>query len=84
MGATADIDEAAFDSQFLLNVKVPFFLVKALAPKIAARGGGSIISVSTMVARYGQPGLGAYGASRAAIESLTKRGPPNSGRRTSG
>ena len=72
MGATADIDEAAFDSQFLLNVKVPFFLVKALAPKIAARGGGSIISVSTMVARYGQPGLGAYGASRAAIELLTK------------
>ncbi len=72
MGATADIDEAAFDGQFLLNVKVPFFLVKALAPKIAARGGGSIISVSTMVARYGQPGLGAYGASRAAIELLTK------------
>ena len=72
MGATADIDEAAFDSQFHLNVKVPFFLVKALAPKIAARGGGSIISVSTMVARYGQPGLGSYGASRAAIELLTK------------
>ncbi len=72
MGATADIDEAAFDSQFHLNVKVPFFLVAALAPRIAARGGGSIISVSTMVARYGQPGLGAYGASRAAIELLTK------------
>ncbi len=60
MGATADIDEAAFDSRFHLNVKVPFFLVAALAPRIAARGGGSIISVSTMVARYGQPGLGAY------------------------
>jgi NAD(P)-dependent dehydrogenase (short-subunit alcohol dehydrogenase family) len=72
MGATADTSEAAFDVMFQINVKAPFFLVAALAPKIAARGGGSIINVSTMVASYGQPGLGAYGASRAAIELLTK------------
>ena len=72
MGATADTDEAAFDGLFQINVKAPFFLVAALAPKIAARGGGSIINVSTMVASYGQPGLAAYGASRAAIELLTK------------
>ena len=72
MGPTVDTDEAAFDELFQINVKAPFFLVAALAPKIAARGGGSIINVSTMVASYGQPGLGAYGASRAAIELLTK------------
>ena len=83
MGPTADTDEAAFDSLFRINVKVPFFLVAALAPKIAARGGGSIINVSTMVASYGQPGLAAYGASRAAIELLTKAWPPNTARRTS-
>lgn len=71
MGPTVDTDEAAFDG-LQVNVKAPFFLVAALAPKIAARGGGSIINVSTMVASYGQPGLGAYGASRAAIELLTK------------
>lgn len=71
-GSTVDTDEAAFDGLFQINVKAPFFLVAALAPKIAARGGGSIINVSTMVASYGQPGLGAYGASRAAIELLTK------------
>src|SRR4051794_246184 len=72
MGATADTDEAAFDGLFQINVKAPFFLVAALAPKIAARGGGSIINISTMVARYGQLGMAAYGASRAAIELLTK------------
>ena len=72
MGGTADTDETAFDGLFRINVKAPFFLVAALAPKIAARGGGSIINVSTMVASYGQPGLAAYGASRAAIELLTK------------
>src|SRR4051812_4167599 len=54
LGSTADTDEAAFDGLFQINVKAPFFLVAALAPKIAARGGGSIINVSTMVARYGQ------------------------------
>ncbi|HUY58210.1 MAG TPA: SDR family oxidoreductase [Solirubrobacteraceae bacterium] len=79
--STADTDEPAFDVTFQINVKAPFFLVAALAPKIAARGGGSIINVSTMVASYGQPGLVAYGASRAAIELLTIV--PNTGRRTS-
>ena len=72
LAPTADTDEAAFDGLFQINVKVPFFLVAVLAPKIAARGGGSIINVSTMVASYGQPGMAAYGASRAAIELLTK------------
>src|ERR1700755_2597967 len=72
LGSTVDTDEAAFDGLFQINVKAPFFLVAALAPKIAARGGVSIINVSTMVATYGQPGLVAYGASRAAIELLTK------------
>ncbi len=72
LAMTADTDEATFDRQFHINVKTPFFLVAALAPKIAARGGGSIINVSTMVASYGQPGMSAYGASRAAIELLTK------------
>ena len=83
MGPTVDTDEAAFDGLFQINVKAPFFLVAALAPKIAARGGGSIINVSTMVASYGQPGLAAYGASRAAIECSPRHGLPNSGPRTS-
>ena len=39
---------------------------------MAARGGGSIINISTMAATIGMNGLAAYGASKAAIESLTK------------
>ena len=39
LAPTADTDEAAFDGLFQINVKAPFFLVAALAPKIAARGG---------------------------------------------
>ena len=39
---------------------------------MAERGWGAIVSTSTMVASFGQPGLAMYGASRAAIELLTK------------
>ena len=60
------------DRHFAVNVKAPFFLVGALAPGMASRGDGVIINVSTMVASFGQPGMSAYGASRAAVELLTK------------
>jgi NAD(P)-dependent dehydrogenase (short-subunit alcohol dehydrogenase family) len=72
VAATSDVDPATFDRHFAVNVKAPFFLVGALAPGMASRGGGVIINVSTMVASFGQPGMSAYGASRAAVELLTK------------
>jgi NAD(P)-dependent dehydrogenase (short-subunit alcohol dehydrogenase family) len=49
-----------------------FFLTAAIAPKMAARGGGSIVNVSTMAAAFGMPGAAVYGASKAALSSLTK------------
>ena len=39
---------------------------------MSERGWGSIVNVSTMVASFGQPGMALYGASRAALELLTK------------
>ena len=64
--------EAEFDETFALNVKIPFFLVVSLAPAMAERGWGSIVNISTMVASFGQAGMALYGASRAALELLTK------------
>jgi NAD(P)-dependent dehydrogenase (short-subunit alcohol dehydrogenase family) len=72
LGPSNAATEAEFDETFAVNVKVPFFLVAALAPAMAERGGGAIVSISTMVASFGQPGMAMYGASRAAIELLTK------------
>ncbi|MFJ5294842.1 SDR family NAD(P)-dependent oxidoreductase [Streptomyces sp. NPDC088348] len=48
------------------------YLTATIAPRMAARGGGAIISISTMAATIGMSGLAAYGASKAAIEALTK------------
>ena len=72
MGPSNAATEADFDETFAVNVKVPFFLVASLAPAMAERGWGSIVNVSTMVASFGQPGMALYGASRAALELLTK------------
>ena len=37
-GPTADLDVATFDRLFAANVRAAYFLVAALAPKMAARG----------------------------------------------
>ena len=72
LGPSSAATEAEFDETFALNVKVPFFLVASLAPAMAERGWGSIVNLSTMVASFGQGGMAMYGASRAALELLTK------------
>jgi NAD(P)-dependent dehydrogenase (short-subunit alcohol dehydrogenase family) len=71
-GPTDQTTEEAFDITFDVNVKAPFFLTAAIAPRMAAKGGGSIINISTMAATIGMNGLATYGASKAAVESLTK------------
>jgi NAD(P)-dependent dehydrogenase (short-subunit alcohol dehydrogenase family) len=71
-GATEDQDVAGFDRLFATNVRAPYFLVAALAPKMAARGGGCIINVGSMAGQIGFAGAAAYGASKAALASLTR------------
>jgi NAD(P)-dependent dehydrogenase (short-subunit alcohol dehydrogenase family) len=71
-GLTHELPESVFDETFAVNVKAPFFLTAAIAPQMAARGGGAIVNVTTMVAEFGMAGLSAYGASKAAAALLTK------------
>jgi NAD(P)-dependent dehydrogenase (short-subunit alcohol dehydrogenase family) len=72
VGPTSEIGEDAFDLAFDVNVKAPFFLTAAIAPQMLARGRGVIINISTMVASFGLNGQAVNGASKAAIELLTK------------
>ncbi|HWB22757.1 MAG TPA: SDR family oxidoreductase [Gaiellaceae bacterium] len=71
-GPTPDQDVPSFDESFSANVRGPYFLVAALAPRMVANGGGSIINISTMVASFGMPGMSVYSATKAALESLTR------------
>jgi NAD(P)-dependent dehydrogenase (short-subunit alcohol dehydrogenase family) len=71
-GATADLDIDTFDALFASNVRAAYFLVAAFAPGMAARGKGSIINVSSMVGQIGLAGSAAYGATKAALSSMTR------------
>ena len=69
---TAEFEVSAFDKMFASNVRAPFFLVAAFAPGMAARGRGSIISVSSMAGAVGLAGGAAYGATKASLEAMTR------------
>jgi NAD(P)-dependent dehydrogenase (short-subunit alcohol dehydrogenase family) len=71
-GPTADTDVRTFDASYSLNVRSPFFLAAALAPRMAARGWGRIVNVTTMVAYFGMAGAPLYGSSKAALGLLTQ------------
>ena len=71
-GASHEIAIEQVQAVFEFNVIGPFALVAALVPGMVARGSGVIINVSTMVASFGNPGMSAYGASKAALDLLTK------------
>jgi NAD(P)-dependent dehydrogenase (short-subunit alcohol dehydrogenase family) len=70
--ATVDADVAVFESIFDTNVRGAYFLIAGLVPGMLARGRGSIVNVTSMVASKGVPGSSGYSASKAALESLTR------------
>jgi NAD(P)-dependent dehydrogenase (short-subunit alcohol dehydrogenase family) len=69
---TAELDLEAFDSMFADNVRAPFSLVASFAPGMAARGTGAIINIGSMAGSLGLAEGAAYGATKAAIASLTQ------------
>ncbi|RYC70284.1 glucose 1-dehydrogenase [Spirosoma sordidisoli] len=71
-GPSLDCDGAAFDKIMQANVKAPFELSKLCYPSMKARGGGSIIMMSSIAGHTPDPGLGMYSVSKASLNMLTK------------
>ena len=71
-GPSLDADGGAFDKIMQANVKAPFELSKLCYPSMKARGGGSVIMVSSIAGHTPDPGLGLYSVSKAAMNMLTK------------
>ncbi|HEV3268613.1 MAG TPA: SDR family oxidoreductase [Acidimicrobiales bacterium] len=71
-GPTEELSSADFDDMFNANVRSAYFLVAAIAPKMAARGSGSIISIGSMVGQVGLVGGAAYSATKASLSALTR------------
>lgn len=68
--AFADTTEAQFDSLVNTHFKGPFFLTQTLLPLIA--DGGSIVNLSSGLARFSLPGYAAYASMKGAMEVLSR------------
>jgi len=55
-----------------LNLRYVFWLCRAVIPSMVARGGGSIVSVTSISGVFGAPNHSAYGAAKAGLIHLTK------------
>ncbi|WP_322630991.1 3-oxoacyl-ACP reductase family protein [Aedoeadaptatus coxii] len=66
-----DYDAEKFDKIMNLNVKGVFNAIVATIPHMKEKGGGSIISTSSMVSKYGQTRGVGYPTSKFAVNGLT-------------
>jgi NAD(P)-dependent dehydrogenase (short-subunit alcohol dehydrogenase family) len=63
---------ATFDRLFAANVRAAYFLVAALAPKMAARRSGSIVNLGSMAGQIGLAGAAAYSGTKATLVAMTR------------
>jgi 3-oxoacyl-[acyl-carrier protein] reductase len=67
-----ELDEESWDNTFTLNAKVPFFLAREAFALMKEQGGGKIINISSISAKYGgSPQTLHYGAAKAALDAIT-------------
>jgi NAD(P)-dependent dehydrogenase (short-subunit alcohol dehydrogenase family) len=61
-----------WDDRFAVNLRHQFFAAQAVAPAMAAAGGGSIINLGSTSWLVGQGGMPAYLSAKAAVAGLTR------------
>jgi NAD(P)-dependent dehydrogenase (short-subunit alcohol dehydrogenase family) len=65
-----DTTPEQFDSMVNIHVKAPYFLTQKLLSVL--KDGGSVVNISSGLARFSFPGYSAYGTMKGAVETLTK------------
>jgi len=72
-GTILDCDEEAWAFSNSLNVTAQYRMIRAFLPSMLAKGGGSIINMSSIASSVkGIPNRFAYGTTKAAVIGLTK------------
>jgi D-xylose 1-dehydrogenase len=61
-----------WDDRFAVNLRHQFFAAQAVAPDMAAAGGGSIVNLGSTSWLVGQGGMPAYLSAKAAVTGLTR------------
>jgi 3-oxoacyl-[acyl-carrier protein] reductase len=64
--------DAEFQKTLDVNVNGTFFMARAVIPGMIERGWGRIVNIASMAGKDGNPNLGAYSASKAAVIGMTK------------
>jgi NAD(P)-dependent dehydrogenase (short-subunit alcohol dehydrogenase family) len=70
--AMEDVTPAFWDERLALNLKHYFFAIQAVAPAMAAAGGGSIVNMGSVSWMRGRPNLAGYTTAKAGILGLTR------------
>jgi NAD(P)-dependent dehydrogenase (short-subunit alcohol dehydrogenase family) len=68
----ADVSPDAFVDVLDVNLVAPFRISQSVIRTMLLRGSGLVINISSDAAGHGYPGWGAYAASKAGLESITR------------
>lgn len=66
----ADTTEEVFDNMVNIHLKAPYFITQKLLPLLA--DSGSIVNISSGLARFSYPNYAPYAIMKSAVESLTR------------
>lgn len=67
-----DVTPEYWDENLAVNLRHHFFAAQAVAPAMAAAGGGAIINLGSVAWMRGRPAMAAYATSKAGIAGLTR------------
>lgn len=72
MGPIGDASDAHWDTTMTVNLRSPLWLTSRVIPRMAERGGGSVILMSSIAGARGNKALGLYALSKAALAQLAR------------
>ena len=67
-----EVSDQEWAATFAVNVNGTFHMCRAVVPGLRDRGWGRIVNLASMAGKDGNPRLGAYSATKAAVIGLTK------------
>jgi 3-oxoacyl-[acyl-carrier protein] reductase len=71
-GPIWELSRADLEQVMEVNLVGPFLLCRAVLPGMLARGFGRVVNIASIAGKEGNPNLGPYSASKAALIALTK------------